>query len=86
MRDSSELADAYLETLANAAADQSVAVKKLALKIMWEAFVDAPNSAKAAEACILVLRHAIDPEGSVQEQVAKHCHDLWFTPITGQLL
>lgn len=76
--DSRDLKDAYFDILASATKDQSVGVRKAALKIVWEAYMATTACMKAGEACGLLLQHVADPEESIQDQVAKYFHGFWF--------
>eukprot|EP00887_Chlorella_sp_A99_P005943 scaffold29.g5943.t1 len=75
-----ELALRLFNTLARASTDAGTSVRKAAIKILWEGCMRAPGFPRATEAAKHVLMRGNDPEESVQNEVAKVFHSLWFSP------
>ena len=82
IRNSKELAVTYFDILAATLKDSSIAVRKTALKIIWEACVIAKDSPKTVEACHLILTRSHDTGDASQDVAVKFVHTLWFSPTT----
>lgn len=80
-----DLALTYFEVLATAVRDPGTSVRKRAVNIMWESCVKQPGFPKATQACVHILTRATDPEESIQKLVSKVFHNLWLSPLTGEL-
>ena len=80
IRGSKDLEIAYYDIVAASLGDSSVSVRKAALRLMWEAYVIAPESGKANEACQLILQLASDSQDLNCDMVVKLIRDLWFCP------
>lgn len=80
IRGSKDLEIAYYDIVAASLGDSSISVRKAALKLMWDAYVIAPESGKANEACQLVLQLASDNQDLNCDMVVKLIRDLWFCP------
>lgn len=80
IRGSKDLEIAYYDIVAASLGDSSISVRKAALKLMWDAYVIAPESGKANEACQLVLQLASDSQDLNCDMVVKLIRDLWFCP------
>ena len=75
-----ELALRLFNTLARASTDAGTSVRKAAIKILWECCMRVPGFPRAVDACKHVLMRASDQEESIQSEVAKVFHSLWFSP------
>jgi len=68
----------YFDKVAASLKDTAPSVRKAAIKIIFEAFVVAPDSPKASEACQIVLQLASDSQDHNRELVVTFIRDLWF--------
>ena len=80
IRGSKDLEIAYYDIVAASLGDSSVSVRKAALRLMWDAYVIAPESGKANEACQLILQLASDNQDLNSDMVVKLVRELWFCP------
>ena len=87
LKRSKELAVSCFDLLATCLKDSSPAVRKAALKIIWEACVVAKDCPKTVEACHLILQRAHENEDASANVAVKFIHSLWFSPYSeaGQL-
>lgn len=75
----STIGAAYFDEVASSLKDTAPSVRKAGIKILFEAFVTAPDSPKASEACQIVLQLASDSQDHNRELVVSYIRDLWFT-------
>eukprot|EP00879_Flechtneria_rotunda_P019856 GHRR01020870.1.p1 GENE.GHRR01020870.1~~GHRR01020870.1.p1 ORF type:complete len:819 (+),score=323.27 GHRR01020870.1:216-2672(+) len=72
-----QLANEYHDVLRQASLDQSVSVRKRAIKSLWECCT-CPGFTHASEALLTVLQRAGDQEESIRSLVTKICGSMWF--------
>jgi hypothetical protein len=68
----------FFDKVKSSLTDTAPSVRKAAIKIIFEAFVAAPDSPKASEACQLLVQLASDSQDHNSELVVTFIRELWF--------